>query len=290
MAFCRFVKYLCIGVCIVTPALGLPATEPHSGPQRIVSLSPAVTEILYALNAGDRLVGATRHCTYPREAQSLPKVGGFHEISVETVLSLEPDLVLAGDMHRSSVVPFLRSRGLRVEIVDHATIDALYRTIREIGVLLDKTEAADVLNARIQNGVQEIERRVAGRPRRKVLWLLSEDLWAAGEGSYIDDLIHRAGGINIARTGPWLQISSEAVLVEDPHVIFLMVHGDISDNATPEHTQARLTGLPGWRGLSAIRNDRVVPVADEDLMSRAGPRVAGALEFIARELHPDAFE
>jgi iron complex transport system substrate-binding protein len=255
-------------------------------PQRIVSMAPSHTQLLYALGLGDKVVGVTEYCSYPPEAQEKPKVGGFSDIDLEQAVGLDPDLVLGTSIHAQSVGPALVERGLKVVLINPETVDDVLEKIVLVGRVTGREEAAtalaDELRGRIEATMDKAQ-KAGSKPR--VYWELSNDLYTAGPGSFIDDLITRAGGINIAADAKeqWPQLNLEALILADPEVIVLADH---PYGETAEKVKAR----PGWADISAVKNDRIVEVLDDDLVSQPGPRVAEALEFVAKALHPELFE
>jgi iron complex transport system substrate-binding protein len=256
-------------------------------PQAIVSLSPANTEILYALGLGNKVMGVTEFCNYPPEAQERPKVGGFADVNTEKVVELEPDLILASNIHIAEVVPALEKLGLTVVVIDPPDIPAVLEGIKFVGKITGKEEEAEALTAEMQKRIDAVAEAVKGREKPRVFWEISSDLWTAGPGSFINDLIVLAGGGNIASEAeaPWVQLSNEAIIAADPEVIFLADH---PFGETAETVATR----PGWDKISAVVNNRIVELTETeiDVVSRPGPRVVDALELIAKALHPDAFK
>jgi iron complex transport system substrate-binding protein len=269
----------------ITDDLGNEVTI-EAEPQRIVSMAPNHTQILYALGLGDKVVGVTEYCSYPPEAQEKPKVGGFSDIDLEQAVGLNPDLVLGTSIHAQSVGPALVERGLKVVLINPETVDDVLERIVLVGRVTGREEAAIVLADELRERIEatmDKAQKAGSKPR--VYWELSNDLYTAGPGSFIDDLITRAGGINIAADAKeqWPQLNLEALILADPEVIVLADH---PYGETAEKVKAR----PGWADISAVKNDRIVEVLDDALVSQPGPRVAEALEFVARALHPELFE
>lgn len=256
-------------------------------PQRIVSLAPSITEILFALNLGDRVAGVTQFCNYPPEATEKPQVGGFSDVSIEKLLETQPDLVLAASIHMAQVLPELEKLGLPVLVIDARNFPGVLDSIRLIGKVTGAEEAAEALTAQMQERADKVAQAVKGRPRPRVYWELDSTLWTVGPGSFVQDLIERAGGENIAANAEmaWVQLTAEAIIAADPEVIFLANH---PWGESAETVKAR----PGWEKISAVVNGRIVELTQEqgDIVSRPGPRVIDALEMIARALHPDAFQ
>ena len=269
----------------ITDDLGNEVTI-EAEPQRIVSMAPSHTQILYALGLGDQVVGVTEYCNYPPEAQEKPKVGGFSNIDLEQVVGLDPDLVLGTSLHAQSVEPALVERGLKVILIDPETVEDVLEKIVLVGRVTGREGAAIALSSELRGRIEATMEKVQEAENNpRVYWELSNDLYTAGPGSFIDDLIVRAGGTNIAADAKeqWPQLNLEALILADPEVIVLADH---PYGETVEGVKAR----PGWADISAVKNERIVEVLDDDLVSQPGPRVAEALEFVAKALHPELFE
>lgn len=255
-------------------------------PQRIVSLSPSNTEILYALGLGARVVGVTEFCNYPPEVAQKPKVGGFSDVNTEKVVEVQPDLILVASIHIPEVLPALEELGFTVLVLDAHDLPGVLEGIRLVGKVAAQEEAAESLTAQMQQRADAVAQAVAGRERPRVYWELDSTLWTAGPGSFVQDLIERAGGQNIAADAEraWVQLNAETIIAADPEVIFLASH---PYGESAESVAARA----GWDKISAVVNGRIVELTEEqgDMVSRPGPRVIDALELIARALHPDAF-
>lgn len=269
----------------ITDMAGREVTIPAE-PQRIISLAPSITEILYALGLGDKVVGVTEYCNYPPEAAEKPKVGGFSDVSIEKVTGQQPDLILAASIHIPQVVPELEKLGLPVIVIDAHDFPGVLESIRLVGKMTLRDKEAEELTAQMQARADAVAKAVAGRPRPRVYWELDPTLWTVGPGSFVQDLIERAGGENIAADAEqaWVQLSAEAIIAKDPEVIFLADH--------PRETKDSVAARAGWEKISAVVNGRIVELTQEqvDIVSRPGPRVVDALELIARALHPDAFK
>lgn len=254
-------------------------------PQRIISLAPSFTEILFALGLGDRVVGVTTFCDYPEEAVAKEKIGSFADIDLEKVVGLDPDLVLASSLHAQAVAPALRERGLTVALYEATDIATTLAQIETFGALTGRAAEAAELKASIQAQLDEVAATLAkatGKPR--VFWELDAMLYTAGEESFSDGLITLAGGDNIGTRlpGEWPQFNLEALIEADPEVIVLADHGF---GEMAETVQAR----PGWGGITAVKDGRIIEVEDINLISRPGPRVGEAVEYLAREFHPELF-
>ncbi len=253
-------------------------------PQRIVSIGPSNTEFLFALGAGDRVVGVDDFSDFPKEAQAKEKVGGV-KVNVEKVVSLKPDLVVTIKFSDGTIEK-LAGAGLTVMIVDPQSLADVYRT----AVLLGTAVGADgqKLAWDLEKRVDAVREKTKSAKRPRVFHEVDASdptkPFTAGPGSYISELIDVAGGANVAATAssPYPQLSLEEVVRADPEVIVL---ADADYGVTAEQVAAR----PGWSGIAAVKSGRIVPVSDS-LVSRPGPRVGEAAEAYAKLLHPELFK
>ena len=254
-------------------------------PTRIVSLAPSVTEILFAIGAGDRVVGVTSFCNFPPEALAKPKVGGAFP-NLEVVLSLKPTLVLAPrDFIRPDMVAKLDQLKIPLFILESNSIEDVLRHIQTVGRMLGRTEQSDAVAGDLRRRVAEVKTRTAGATRPRVFYVLNSDpLMTAGPGSFIHQLIELAGGTNVAAGAPvpYPRLSLEEVIRQDPQVILFPV-GD--EEGIPDQEQQRWLR---WPTLSAVKQNRFVRIPSV-LLDRPGPRVVDGLERLARQLHPDLF-
>ncbi len=255
-------------------------------PKRVVSLAPSNTETIYALGKGANVVGVTQYCNYPPEAKEKPQVGGFSKIDLEKVVGLSPDLVLATNLHAKSIVPELEKRGLVVVVVEPKNVTEVVSKMATFGKLLGASAEATKLSAQMQSRIDAVASKVAtAKAKPRVFYEIDASLYTPGPGSFIDDMLAKAGGANIASDakGSYVQLSAEVILAKDPEVILL---GDMLFGETPEKLKARA----GWSNLNAVKNNRVVPITNEDVVARPGPRIVEGLDLIARALYPDLFK
>ena len=254
-----------------------------AAPRRIVSIAPSNTEILFALGLGARVVAVDQYSNYPPEARQKEQVGSYVKPDLERIVAASPDLVLATAVHARTVVPELEARRIAVFVVDPRNIDDVFDRISRVGRIAGVDAHAAAVVASLRERADAVAARVAGAPRPRVFFELSPQLHTAGPGSFVDDLIRRAGGENVAGDAgaQWPQLGQEIVVQRDPEVV-LMAHGDLPDPL------AALRARPGWSQISAVRNGRVQAV-DPDVVTRAGPRVVDGLELFARSLHPERF-
>lgn len=266
------------------------ATTQDSSPQRIISLSPPLTEMLFAVGAGGQLVGRDSYSDFPEEAKSVADVGWtYGKYNMETVVNLKPDLVLAGEITTPEMVASLENMGLRVEYFKNpVTLSDVYAMLARIGQLSGKTNQADSLIKDLQKRESELVKKLGAiRDRPMVFYELDASdpskPYTPGPGTLHSNLISMAGGVNLGdQLGTnWAQISLEQLLVDDPDFILL---GDSAYGTTPESVAQRA----GWQTLTAVKEGRVLPF-DDNLLVRYGPRILDGLEALARILHPELF-
>lgn len=257
-----------------------PATA-QDGPRRIVSLAPSVTEVLFEAGAGPRVVGVTRYCRFPREALSLPKVGGYLTPSYETLVALQTDLVVTLAEH-ADVEPRIRALGIPILRVDHRTLEGIVRSIEQIGERCGVTTRAKPAADALRQRVAAAKRLVTGaRPRVLICFGRAEDfrrLTAAAPGTIHDDLITQAGGLNVltSDTIAYPTLSAEGVMRLNPDVIIEFSSAS-TDAAVLRRQWSRLDSI------RAVRNNRVYAFIGE-FLSVPGPRFVRFADTIAQAI------
>jgi iron complex transport system substrate-binding protein len=260
-----------------------------TNPQRIISLAPSHTETIFALGLGDRLVAVTDYCNYPPEAKDKPSIGGFSTPNIEEVVAMDPDLVLATNIHESEVIPQLEAKGLTVVAVNPTTIDEVIESLTLIGKVTGAEKEAASLVADMQKRIKAVTDKTgklteAEKPR--VLYIVwHEPLMAAGSGTLHDELIRTAGGINVAGgLDSYATISLEAVVTANPQVMIAGVGMGTGEDLPLQFitTEDRL------KDTDARKNNRIYGI-DTDLVGRPGPRIVEALEQFAGFIHPELF-
>lgn len=252
---------------------------------RIVSLSPSATEILFALGAGDCVVGATTYCNYPAAAQRIERVGGFGAPSVEKVLSLKPDLVLAAGFERRDTVKALEGSGIRVVDVQAKSFEELFAAILRTGRAANRARQAEELVAKLRAELAALARQRAAAPSRRAPRVFVEiwdsPLTTVGQGSFVDDVVTHAGGVNVARdlSQPHPRVNPEKVIQWDPEVIL------VAHMARPRQSTAGYAGRIGWAGISAVKQGRIIDDIPTDLLLRPGPRLIDGVKALAARLH-----
>ncbi len=257
-------------------------------PERIVSLAPSNTELLFAVNAGGRVVAVTDYCNYPPEAAKKPRIGGFSQSSLELIVSMQPDLVLAARLNPQESLEGLRRFNIPVFVLAPSTLKETLQALRQVGRITGRDTAATRLEAALKDRMEAVERvvdKLEARPR--VLWgKLEAPMYTAGPGSFIDDLIRLAGGTNIVHDAGanWPQVGLETIVVRNPEVIVV----SSGDPKKIGEALLRLRKTPGWKEIDAVTRGRIHHI-DLDLLGRPGPRLVDGLERLAETLHPDRF-
>ena len=274
----------------VTDDLGREVNLPAAA-TRIVSLAPSNTEILFAVGAGDKVVGVTTYCNYPEAATTKETIGGFSPktISVEKIVALQPDVVFSAGGLQMPVIEALEKLNIPVVALDPATIDGIYGDIELVGKITGNEDGAAAVVDDMKTRIAAVTEKVSQVPesdRPTVFWETWDDpLMTAGPTSFIGQMIETAGGVNIFADveDQYPTVSAEEVIARNPQVI--MGSDSHGDKLTVEAISAR----PGWANIAAVQNGRIYLVQG-DIASRAGPRVADAIEFMAAALYPDLFQ
>ena len=248
-------------------------------PRRIVSLAPSVTEILFALRAGDRVIGVTSYCDYPPEARLKESVGDTLKPSVERIVALKADLVIISTASQvEAFVQKLEELGIPVYVSNPRSLEGVLESIDRMGELIGEADNAHQLTDKLRSRISSIESRASAETPFSVLVILgTEPLITAGAASFINDFVKRAGGRSISAdvNGDYPQYSLEAAVAKQPEIIFLQAGG----NVLPD----RLRETPAARAGRVYR-------LDDDLLLRPGPRVVDGLEQMAARIHPEAFQ
>lgn len=260
-------------------------------PEKIISIAPSNTEILYALGLESKLVGVTEYCNYPEAAKRKPKVGGFSTVDIEKVVEIAPDLILAANIHRHEVIPQLERLGFTVLTLDPKTVDDVLEAINLIGKFTGRVEEASHLTTGMENRIKAVTDKTSKLPeaqRPKVFYVLWHDpLMTAGPETRIHELIEKAGGINIAQdlAEEYPMISLEAVIMANPQVI---IAGSGHGSGQDLPFQFALTE-PRLSEVEARLEGRIYEI-DSDLTSRPGPRIVDGLKKLAEFIHPELFK
>jgi iron complex transport system substrate-binding protein len=268
-------------------------------PNKIISMAPSTTEIVFALGLDEKVVGVDSYSDYPYDfsawiaAGNMTGIGDFSNPNMEVVASLEPDLILATGGVQAETVGTLRDLGYKVLVLDPSNIDGVLMNIELIGNATGKTAEAKALINDITSRIDAVVNEVANAASKPKVyyetWYDPTSLWTAGAKAWQNELIEKAGGVNIFADQQldYFQSSAEAVIERNPDVILLPQEGMGKGEPFWVSLDA-VKARPGWNSISAVQNDRVVTV-DSNTIARAGPRVADILEDLAEAFHPELF-
>lgn len=278
----------CGGAADVVP----PGGDSDAVPQRIVSLAPSLTETLFALGLGDRVVGVTRFCAYPPEVLELPTVGGHLDPNFEAIVSLEPDLVVAIPSSRESGLR-LESLGISVLEVDQHDVEAVLESVSAVAAKCGVPDRGTVLREELERRLARVKAVVAEAPRPRAVVVVGHQtggdsvrtVWAAGRDTFYDGVVQIAGGVNAIEEGiaRYPELSREGLASLDADVVLDVIAGLEARNLDPDELRA------GWMQLTelrAVREHRVNVLAG-DQMVVPGPRLPEMVEAMARALHPE---
>jgi cobalamin transport system substrate-binding protein len=264
-----------------------------AGPaERVVSLAPSNTEMLFYVGAGSQTVGRDEFSDYPAEVKDLPSVGGsYGGYDLESIVKLKPDLVLAAEINTREQIQAISDLGLNIYyLANPVSLDTMYKNLETVARLtgheVETVALIESLKARVAAVVENVKRTAADDRPLVYYELDASDAnapFTPGAGTFVDTLITLAGGRNMgsALTTPWAQISAEKVIEMNPLIILL---GDAAYGVTPELVAKR----PGWNAIEAVKNSNIYPF-DDNLASRPGPRLVDGLEALVKIIHPELY-
>jgi iron complex transport system substrate-binding protein len=265
-------------------------------PQKIISVAPSCTEILYAIGAGDKVVGVTNYDDYPYDfaawiaAGNMTSVGDFTSPNMEVIISLDPDLILASGGVQEDNVKTLRDYGYKVLVLDPTSVDGILKDIELVGNATGKQAEATSLVNNLTSRINAVAEKVANATKPKVYYETyyeTTSSWTIGALAWQNELIEKAGGTNIFgdQQIDYYQYQVEALIDRNPDVIVLPAEGmGTGTQAGIDAVKAR----PGWDTMSAVQNDRIYQI-NPNIIERAGPRVVDAIEQMAEFFHPELF-
>lgn len=289
-AFLLLVLFAASGVSAVsiTDDLGVTVVIDKT-PERIVSLSPANTEILFALGLDEKIVGVTEYCTYPDAALSKEKIGGFSTVNIEKVSVLNPDLIVAADGNSEETVAHLRELGFTVITINADTIDTTLSDILLVGKATGTYTEAENLVSSMRTELAEIAEKTSAEEKPTILHCMWTDpLWVSGSGTFQDEMISAAGGLNAAADEEgWVALTMEKFLTINPDII-VVDSGDGMGVGTDDALKNFFLEDPRMQSLTAVENKQVY-VVNADIIDRGGPRIVDGVEALAKIAHPDIF-
>lgn len=261
--------------------------SPSSPPQRIVSLAPNITEILFAIGLGERIVGVTRYCDYPSEALAKEKIGGMVDPNLEKIKSLNPDLVIGFRGNPIRLLKRLKTLDIPVFALEiGSNLETVFSVIEIIGKITKKEKEAEALASSLKKKYRKIQTDLHSvlRLPKVFLALHGKGLWTCGKESFLDDLLTKAKGVNIAGNVPrkWLNYNREQLIHEDPEIIIILA------KSKEEFEKARewMRKNAALQGVRAVKENHIY-FLDENLATRPGPRLVEAFVQIAHFLHPE---
>lgn len=266
----------------VTSADGTTVTL-ESEPQRIVSISPTFTEVLFALGVGDRVVGRTDYCDYPAETQNIASIGSMVTPSVEKIVEMEPDLVLVSFMEQEMLDKVEESGAKVIQIPSSDSIEGSYAGMEKIGEIVNANEEAAKLVETIKTDIATIVEKVKDQEPVTAYYVAGfgkNGDYTAGANTFMNDLIVAAGGDNVAKDAEGWSYTAEKLLEKDPQYIFIGSMSQMTDD---------FKATEPYNNLTAVKEDQLVEL-DDNIISREGPRMAEAVEAIAKALHSEMFD
>jgi iron complex transport system substrate-binding protein len=278
---------LCVSTLIVMLGCSrAPSSSAERGEAsvRIVSLAPSVTETLFAIGAGNEVVGVSEYCDYPPSVRRLPKIGTFLTPNIEAIVALRPTLVIglatSADIRELKA---LDAMGISTLMVDDSSIVEIERSIERIGDAVGRSVEARRELAELRRHLAVVGERLRDTPERRVLMVVGHDpMVAVGPGNFLDQLLALAHAANIADASPqaWPRLSLEYIIAERPEVI---LDGQMGSDPTVQSSF-----WSGYRWIPAVRNHRVFGYPQDPTL-HPGPRIAQTLTILARLIHPEAF-
>lgn len=292
-------------ILVITAAAACASTQPAPGtitddwgrqvhldtaPTRIISHVPSITETIFALGVGDKLVADSDYCDYPEAAKTKPKIGGYFTPNIEEIVAMKPDLVLT-DGYVPELITKLDSLGIPIAVINPKDINGVLKDIELLGNITDSQKKAAEITSDFEERMDTVTKKMAPLSYLPSVFYVFDATdttkpWTAGPGSFVDSLINMAGGHNVAAgaSDSWVQFNMEELVNANPDIILVD-----SSHGTAAISPAQLEQLPGWKDLKAVKENHIYTI-DGDLVNRSGPRLTEGLEEIAKILHPDLFK
>ncbi|EYE88553.1 ABC transporter substrate-binding protein [Fervidicella metallireducens AeB] len=253
-------------------------------PERIISLSPNITEIVTALNATERLVGRTDYCDYPETIKSVASVGSITEPSIEKIVELKPDIVIASSLLKKEIVDKIAALNVKIVMIsEKESFDGVYTTIQKIGEIIDENNAAKNLIEGMKTKVSEVTEKVKNADKPKVYYVVGYGQYGdytATRDTFISQLIEMAGATNIATDAEGWKYSLEKIVEHDPDILICSKYFD---------TKKGIEQSNGYKDLRAVKEGKLLEI-DNNMLDRQGPRLAQGLEELAKLIHPELFK
>lgn len=255
----------------------------EAAPDTLMSLSPEITEIIFALNAGNLMIGRSTYCDYPVETEEIQDFGTLFDLNIESIVEANPDVLFLSSMASEDLALNLKNQGITVVILDKdSTLEGTYAYYQTVGQIINRNDEAKLLEEKVRAQIEEVKEAVEGLTPPTVYYVVHAeegvDTTATGE-TFVHDMITLAGGDNVAKDGSDWMYSLEKIVEKNPYIMLCSKYWD---------TKAGIVKLEGYKDLDAIKEDRLYEV-DENMIIRQGPRIGDAIEVMARIFHPEAF-
>lgn len=251
-------------------------------PERIVSLSPANTEILFAVGAGDKVVGVTSFDDYPEQVKNIEKIGDFEGPNLELIQKVNPDVVLAGGYIQEDLIASLEQLNIPVVSTEATDFNSIFDSIAIIGKLSGNEDKAETVVKDMKDKIAEIQDKVKDKTPKSVFYVVWTDpLTTAGADTFINDIIKTAGGVNTAeKVQYWAKYSAEELIKDNPEYLFSSKHATNEGVTEDFYKQS-----PIFKNLDSVKNGKIYLMSDDNIVSRPGPRIVQAIEEVAKALH-----
>lgn len=258
-----------------------------AAPEKVISLQPSNTEILFALGVGDKIVGATDYDTYPAEALEIERVSDSVVFNSERILELNPDVVIAYTIGEEDALKVLEDAGVKVFVIKSATsFDDVYSDIEQLASVMDVEDKGEQLNNEIKTKIADVQAKVEGvETPKNAYYEVSPPptIYTVGGGTFQQEILDAAKVNNIfGDQKDWIQVSEEEIIAKNPEVILV-------PNIDDKDVVGEILGRNGWNTIQAVQNKQVFSL-DKDTMSRPGPRIGEAVELVAKAVYPELFQ
>jgi iron complex transport system substrate-binding protein len=253
-------------------------------PQRVISLAPNITEVIGVLNKLDKLVARTNYCDYPVEVKNIKSIGTLKDPSIETIVELKPDIVIASTHFSKEVLSKLESLNIKVVVLyGEETFDGVYSTISKVGSILNGETAANKVISDMKIKVEAVKSKVNGKDKPKVHYVVGYGKYGdftSGKDTFINQIIEMSGAVNSAGDITGWKYSVEKLVEKNPDILICSKY---------DNSKEGIKATPGYKELSAVKTNKLFEI-DNNLLDRQGPRIADGLEQMAKLIHPDAFK
>jgi iron complex transport system substrate-binding protein len=253
-------------------------------PQKVISIAPNITEIIYAIDKSLKLIGRSEYCDYPEEVKKITSVGSLEDPSIEKIVELKPDLVMVSTHFKKEVIGKLESMGVKVvALYGQESFEGVYSTIEKVGMVLNAKENANKLITDMKAKVQNVSDRIKDKPQPSVYYVVSYGKmgdYTAGKDTFIGQIIQMAGGKNTADDVKGWSYSLEKLVEKNPEILICSKY---------YNTKQGIKSTNGYKDLAAVKSGNLFEI-DNNLLDRQGPRLADGLIELAKIIHPEAFK